>query len=292
VSKPREGWPVSFRDAVNNFDVKRFVDTVEETGAKYLIFTATHKYQFLPAPNPVLDSIQNGRTCKRDLLGEIAQGLKSRGIHMIMYYNHSCNTAQDYIWEQAVGYSDRDKNRFFDNIFNILSWMGEHYGDLAMAWWFDSLYSLATDGPRNTVSTDMTGYKVPWHRFTRAAKAGYPQRLVAYNGAWSKTYMYTTHQDYWAGELRNLEEDPPKSRYKDNGLQWHGWVCLDDKRWIHSKRNTEIPDVRFSDEDVVRYVQNCIKHQAPVTFNLSIYQDGRMSPKSLRQMQMLKNAVK
>ena len=104
--------------------------------------------------------------------------------------------------------------------------------------------------------------------------------------------MYTTHQDYWAGEIRNFEEDRPRSRYKDNGLQWHGWICLDDKRWVHTKRDTEIPDVRFSDESLVEYVRTCIEHHAPVALNLSIYQDGRMSAKSLRQMQMLKNAVK
>jgi hypothetical protein len=291
VSKPRQGWPICFSEAVKNFDVKRFVDTIADTGAQYLIFTATHRYQFLPAPNPVIDGMQTGRTCKRDLIGEMAQGLKSRGISLMMYYNHSCNRGQDHIWEQAAGYHDRDKNRFFDNILNIIEWMGQHYGDLIDAWWFDSISSLTHGGPRDTVSTDMGGFKVPWHRFTRAAKAGYPARLVTYNAAWSKTYMYTSHQDYWAGEIRNLEEDPPSSRYKDNGLQWHGWICLDDKRWVHAKRDTEIPDVRFSDEQVVEYVRTCIKHQAPVAFNLSIYQDATMSPKSLRQMQMLKNAA-
>lgn len=292
ASMPRHGWPVPFRQAVENFDVDRFVDNIAETGAEYLIFTATHRYQFLPAPNPVTDRIQTGRTCRRDLIGEIARGLKRRNIGLIMYYNHSCNRAQDYMWEQAAGYHDRDKSRFFDNIFSIVEWMGQHYGDSIKAWWFDSISSLTHGGPRDTVSTDMGDFKVPWHRFTRAAKAGYRARLVTYNAAWSKSYMYTSDQDYWAGEIRNFEEDPPGSRYKPNGLQWHGWICLDDKRWVHTKKDTEIPDVRFSDEQVIGYVRTCIKHQAPVAFNLSIYQDGTMSPKSLRQMQMLKDAVK
>jgi len=268
------------------------VDTVAETGAEYLIFTATHRYQFIPAPNPVIDRIQTSRTCKRDLLGEIAQELRRRRISLIMYYNHSCNRAQDYMWEEAAGYNDRDKNRFFDNIFNIIEWMGLHYWDLIKAWWFDSISSLTHGGPRDTVSTDMGNFKVPWHRFTQSAKAGYPNRLVTYNAAWSKSYMYTPNQDYRAGEIRSFEEDPPSNRYKDNGLQWHGWICLDDKGWVHTKRDTEIPDLRFSDEQVIKYVRKCIKQQAPVTLNLSIYQDATMSPKSLRQMQKLKNAVK
>ncbi|MHC4153858.1 MAG: twin-arginine translocation signal domain-containing protein [Planctomycetota bacterium] len=60
VSKPRQGWPICFSQAVKNFDVNRFVDTVAEVGAEYLIFTATHRHQFLPAPNPVIDGIQTG----------------------------------------------------------------------------------------------------------------------------------------------------------------------------------------------------------------------------------------
>ena len=40
MSKPRHGWSLCFNEAVEKFDVKRFVDTVAETGAEYLIFTA------------------------------------------------------------------------------------------------------------------------------------------------------------------------------------------------------------------------------------------------------------
>jgi hypothetical protein len=103
--------------------------------------------------------------------------------------------------------------------------------------------------------------------------------------------MYTTHQDYWAGEMQD-PENPPNGRYLHNGLQWHGWICLGDPLWVHTKKDTEIPDVLFSDEQLVEYVRACIKHQAPAAFNLSVYQNGSMSPKSLRQMQTLKSVVK
>ena len=73
---------------------------------------------------------------------------------------------------------------------------------------------------------------VPWERFTVAAKIGHPARLVTYNAGVNETFLYTTHQDYWAGELVNLDT-PAKGRYLDNGLQWFGWTCLEDRAWVH-----------------------------------------------------------
>jgi hypothetical protein len=42
------------------------------------------------------------------------------------------------------------------------------------------------------------------------------------------TFLYTTHQDYWAGELVDLKS-PARSRYLANALQWFGWTCIADR---------------------------------------------------------------
>lgn len=80
------------------------------------------------------------------------------------------------------------------------------------AWWFDSPYSVDPRGPHNSVTTDMTGFQFPWEQFTVVAKRGHPQRLVTYNAGVAQTFLYTTHQDYWAGELVNLDS-PANARY-------------------------------------------------------------------------------
>jgi hypothetical protein len=49
----------------------------------------------------------------------------------------------------------------------------------------------------------------------------FPGRLVTYNPGVAKTFLYTTDQDYWSGELVNLKS-PAQSRYLSNGLQWFG----------------------------------------------------------------------
>jgi alpha-L-fucosidase len=287
---PRHGSPLPFQKAVDAFDVKKFVDRLVYAGAEYLLFTSAHALQMLPAPHPVIDGVLPGRTCKRDLIGELADALAVHGMPLMVYYNHSCNSKNDPPWEQAVGYHDRDKNRFAQNLLDIISWMGERYKDKIKAWWFDSPYSLDLRGPHNSVTTDMAGFLFPWERFTVAAKRGFPNRLVTYNAGVAETFLYTTHQDYWSGELVNLKTPAP-SRFLPNGLQWFGWTCLEDRGWVQHRLDSEIPNPLYSDEEIASYVRTCNSHQAPMTFNVGIYQDGAMAPASVEQLHRLAAAL-
>jgi len=291
---PKKGPPLPFQEAVDAFDVKRFVDAMVHAGADYLLFTATHALQMLPAPNPVIDKICPGRTCRRDLIAEFADGLAAEGKHLLVYYNHSCNRQDDPEWRKKVGYDGRDKNVLAQNLMDIVGWMGKRYGEKVKAWWFDSPYSLDGRGPGNSVTTDITGFQFPWERFTVAAKSGYSDRLVTYNPGVPdtvKAFQYTTHQDYWAGELNDLKT-PAKARYLDSGLQWFGWTCLDDRGWVHHQLNTEIPQPLYSDTEMIDYVRTCNSHQAPMTFNVGTYQDGTLAPASVEQLYRLGLALR
>lgn len=287
---PRTGPPKPFQTAVADFNLDQFVNAVEDSGADYVLFTSAHALQQLPCPHPVLDNILPGRTCERDLIGELADALAEKKKHLLVYYNHSCNHQQDETWEQAVGYHAPNKERLAKNLLEIVSWMSKHYGGKIKAWWFDSPYSLDPRGPHNSVTTDMGDFQFPWEHFTAAAKLGYPDRLVTYNAGVNQTFLYTTHQDYWAGELVNLDS-PAKSRYLDNGLQWFGWTCLDNRRWVHTKLNTPVPPPLYSDKQLADFVWQCNTNMAPMTFNVGIYQDGTMAKASIEQLHRLHEAL-
>lgn len=287
---PQQGEPLPFQQAVDAFRLQEFVKQVKHSGADYVLFTSTHALQMFPAPHQVIDRLLPGRTCKRDLLAELADALAVHDVPLLVYYNHSCNGRNDPAWRKAVGYDGPDKNILARNLIELVSWMGERYKSKVKAWWFDSSYSLDSRGPHTTVTTDMTGFQFPWERFTVAAKAGYPARLVTYNAGVAETYLYTTHQDYWAGELVNLKS-PATGRYLPNGLQWFGWTCLEDRRWVHSKRNTEIPGPLYTDEEVIPYVRTCNVQQGPMTFNVGVYQDGTMAPASIEQLHRLGRTI-
>ena len=291
---PRESQPLPFPKAVDAFDVKKFIDALVYAGADYLLFTATHALQMLPAPHTVIDRLLPGRTCKRDLIAELADGLAAKGMPLLVYYNHSCNGKDDPQWRKAVGYDGKDKNVLARNLMDIVGWMGQRYKDKVKAWWFDSPYSLDARGPVKTVSTDMKGFQFPWEQFTAAAKHGFPSRLVTYNsgiaGRKARAFLYTTHQDYWSGEMLDLKT-PAQARYLENGLQWFGWTCLEDRAWVHRRVNAAIPKPIYSDDAVIPYVRTCNSHQAPMTFNVGIYQDGTMAPASVEQLHRLGAAL-
>jgi len=280
---PRQGEALPFADAVAGFQLKRFLNAVEMSGADYIIFTATHALQMLPCPHPVVDDVLPGRTAERDLLGEIAQGLADLGKKLIVYYNHSCNQGDDPPWEQAVGYHDQTQDRLADNLCAIVRWLGERYGQFIQAWWFDSSYSLDPRGPCNSVTTEIRDLRFPWERMTVAAKAGYAHRLVTYNAGVGQTFLYTDHQDYWAGEMTDLHT-PPGARFLDNGLQWHGWTCLDDPRWVYTENGTRPHSPLYSDGEILAFLSNCRRHQAPMCFNVICFQDGLPAEPSIRQM--------
>jgi hypothetical protein len=286
----RAGSPLPYAEAVDRFRLGEFLAAVSASGADYVIFTLTHALQFLPCPHPVVDGILPGRTMKRDLLGELARGLEAIGKKLIVYYNHSCNQGEDPAWESAVGYHGQPKDRLADNVCAIVSWLGERYGNLIRAWWFDSCYSLDPRGPHNAVSTDLGNFQFPWEKLTKAAKAGHAQRLVTYNSGVALDFLYTDHQDFWAGELSNLEA-PPTKRFLDNGLQWHGWACLDEPGWIYSNNRTLPHAPLYSDQEVVTFLSACRRHQAPMTFNVAIYQDGVLAERSVRQLARVVKAM-
>ncbi len=280
-SKPvgMDDW-LPFAETVARFDVEKYVSEIADTGAQYIIFTSAHALQMLPAPCDVIERILPGRTSKRDLIGEIADACHKRGMHFIQYYNHSCNAGDDPEWEYAVGYHERDKRKLTKNLCEIVSEMGSRYGKRVDAWWFDSCYALDNRGLYSNVSTDMHGFQFPWEEFVDAAKAGYSGRLVTLNSGVMLHYLYSTHQDYEAGEANQMIA-VPESQFTREHLQGHRWACLDYAGWVHNRVNTPLAKPRYTRAQVADYVRDCNQVKVAVTFNVDIDRNATLSPESL-----------
>ena len=92
--------------------------------------------------------------------------------------------------------------------------------------------------------------------------------------------MYTSHQDYLAGEA-NILAASPKSRWDDNGLQSHRWICLDNPAWVHNRAETSLHPARFSCEELTAYFRAAAGALTPVTVNVDVDQNGQILPESL-----------
>lgn len=283
---------VPFEQAVESFSPARYADQIAGAGADYVIFTSAHALQMLPAPCAAIDRVAPGRTTTRDLIGELADACHARGLHFILYYNHSCNHGDDPAWEYAVGYHERDKSRFIANLLAILRELGGRYGSKVEAWWFDSCASL---DPRDKYGWDKltSGYRdflFPWDDWVSAAKTGFDNRLVTLSAGMLRHYLYSTHQDYEGGEVNQLES-PASARFDTDHLQAHRWVCLDNPGWVHAKVMTPLAPPRYAPERLVDYIQICNQVKVPVTFNLDIDRTGLISPESLAVLHTAKQAL-
>jgi hypothetical protein len=167
------------------------------------------------------------------------------------------------------------------NLLGIPRELGGRYGTKVEGWWFDSCSSLDPRGPWNAVTTRMHDFRFPWEDWTEAAKTGNRARLVALSPGMLRHHIFSTHQDYEAGEANQIVA-VPSSQFTIEHLQAHRWVCLDNPGWVHDRVMTPLARPRYTREEVADYVSACNKSRVPVTFNVDIDQTGLLSPESLR----------
>ncbi len=288
ATMPREGDPLAYERAVARFDVPSFVAQVKEMGAGHVLFTSTNSRHHFPCPHPVVDGILPGRTCERDLLGDLASALADAGLRFIVYYNSGTH-AGDPEWREASG-ADDDAERFFDNWRSIIAYLGERYGDRLTAWWFDGGYELEAVGKR------IGG--APWADLTIAAKAGHPERLVCYNPGIENMHSYTDHQDYWAGEICRLNFIP-RGDLTPMGLPWYAFVSWhgDSRKprcghWVMNADNRAVSWRSPPAEAAAGMVRDFRAAGGAVTFNLFCYQDGDIYDGDFATMRELATILK
>ena len=270
TTQPRHGRQLPFPAAVQEFDVGALADTVAETGAGYVIFTAVHGVHWFPAPIRAIEGVMAGRTCARDLIGDLADALGERGIRLLLYY---CNGGSEAAWAETSGYHSADRTRYYDHFCRIFTEIGERYGERIAGYWFDFC-------PFNAA-----------HRFERlfaAAKAGNPSRIVAWN-SWL-IRQPSEFQEYLAGEAAGNLLLPEAAAFGD--LQPHLLIVADEEDWVHDRPDSAISPPLFTTDRLVDWIKACRQRDIVATINMGIYQDGSVSPETLAQMAAVRRAIR
>ncbi|BDS05879.1 hypothetical protein NT6N_09190 [Oceaniferula spumae] len=292
---PPKGPIKDWEAKVNDFDLDGFIKLVEDSGARYVVWSITWGNQYISAPIKSLDAIIAGRTTKRDLLGEMVDRLHEKGGKVIFYYHYGydCYHSQDTAWLKAAGGMEADKTKLYASLMNILSEVGTRYGDKLDGWWFDGgarYLNCHFDGS----SGDQGILTAPLKKFTEAARAGNPKRMVAYN-SWIKPRI-TEYQDYYGGEGKTsfkaseLSDGVFKSG-RQKGLQAHGCFILE-KRWGHIDEDTPIAKPKHDIKKLTAWVKQAQQGRYPISINLEMYEDGSVSPESYALLKELKAATR
>lgn len=282
LTTPRRGPRKPYKQAVNDLDVEALASLVEETGAGYVILTTNHGDPTCPAPIRSWEELHPGWTTQRDLIADFAGALHRRGMRLMLYMN--CPGLGDLLQGSAgaIDVPKYSEERYAEILVRVFTEFGLRYGDRVAGYWLDSWFQTTESYPN-----------LPFETLSRAIKAGYPDRMVAYN-YWAFP-IETEWQDYWAGELTDLPVKRFGSRYirrgAGKGLQAHSAIRLDDP-WFHITPNTDIQPPRYTAAQLIRYIKTCMEDQAAVTFGVGIYQDGTISEASRQVLRDVRRAIR
>ena len=284
-SYPPQGDKKTWPGFAQDFQVVPFVDMVEKTGAGFVVWSATWRTYYFPAPIKAIDEILSGRTSKRDLIMEIADELNKRGIKLILYYHVGHGDLPNTNWWNRNWNpnwleENYDKSLFFKNWQNIITEVGERYGEKLAGWLFDD---------------DCVIYPADYETLGRATKAGNPDRLVAYN-SWIGS-RFTEFQDYSFGEgfLGPDRETVINGKFVKGpfkGLQAFGCVMLDGPDWGVYQPDFKVLPPFYSEEKAAAIARHAAQTKAPIAFNLLMYEDGTVSPASLKTMERIRQVVR
>lgn len=279
-----------YEEAVNHFDVGAFARTAEETGASWVVFTTTHGKYFYPGPLKAMDRVLPGRTCRRDLVRELADRLGEFNIRLMLYFHPGPSASEDRAWANASGISPVDDNRYNQIMLNIFSEIGHRYGQKLSGWYVDGAYGYYV---RNT----------SFEHLTRALKAGNPGRAVGYF-AWIYPKWsvfggdFTAYVTYPFGPL-----PPPMPRewFSEGGpyenLQPNFDITMEHVWTSAGPLNGTWPAPMYAPQTLVQYFKRLADRDCPVAINLVTAEDVTsqrpfINPDSLEMLKRIRKAVK
>jgi hypothetical protein len=269
---------------IANFDVATFVEDVVKTGAGYVIFGLGQTSGYYSSPNAAYLSITNTQPGQyvptRDLMLEVAQGLKKKGIATLAYVAADGPTAAPAeIINNFPVRSDTASDPDFRKRFNqmIREW-AERWGTDVAGWWIDGAwvdgYSNPIDGQTNL------------NELISAARAGNPTALIAANPSSGKFTTLTDRQNFLAGEDTYFSRLPsPTTTNSGNQQAWHTISFLG-TNW------GEPSATRYSDRQLINYIQAVNQGGGIVTMDVAVDNNGHLSSMQVAQVASVKTAVR
>ena len=288
---PQSGEKKKWPQMVDDFDVEKFANTMQDIGAGYVIWSPMWRSYYFPAPIKAIEDLVPGRTSKRDLIGDLISALGKRGIKLMLYYQ--CGRG-DREWRAANWSKNEDPNNwgvdpdFRKHWGDIITEIGMRYGK-GLAGWLD----------------DEGEYPKPFEVIARQMKAGNPDRIISIND-WVRPRL-TDFQDYQFGEGFTGLNNGAGIRYPNGperggngiyekgphkGLQAHGCFVLDGPDWGVFRPNQTINPPQFKNEQLTSMVEEAVARKIPLSFCLLMYEDGTMSEKSLEAMRLVRKVAR
>lgn len=308
-------------EAVNGFDVNRFMKDFDQSGAEWLIFTIGQNTGTYASPNSVIDSLAGkGHTSKRDLVLEIAKAVKKRGKRFIAYLPCEIRVNESllkgFAWNPELNTDQAEFQRLY--LKAVREW-AVRFGKNLDGWWFDGCYS-------NHPIFD--NKQMNWEAWYDAARAGNMDAVLTFNdGSYLKSIIkpIVPEHDYLSGEQLVIIDGKLRLGLKKEGYKLYlpqsayveGTQCLNhtlltiDAYWAHNSESAKFPEwanypykgnqlptpdgmepPAYSDKELQMFVKNYTDIGGAVTLNVGIFQEGHIGKLTLKQLQVMKENYK
>ena len=287
---PRDTSSAEYNRWVDAFDVDKFAETVELTGASWVIWGLGRVW--FNSPNATLDGFVGDFTSNRDLPLEISNALQARGIKFMLYAAaDKTESEDDALGKLALGWglNDRYTSTYVNNWADVLQVWSDRYATRVSGWWIDHAY------PRYAVSVTARGASNPELAICRNhLLSGNSDGIVAFNHGWQDLDAHTPQEDYRSGHERAIAQSVASSRWW-HGLQWHYLSRLGPGLWGSE-------GIRYGTQVLIDYVNENNRHEGANTFSVFIYSKpgesaegivkspGNLSNAQIRQLSALRDA--
>ena len=267
------GKQTSWDQCVNEFDVEKFADRMQEAGAGYVMFTMMQQTRFLVAPNETFDRLTGykpGEACStRDLVEDLYQALRKRNIDLMLYWTGDAASVDP---QAAAGLKVQFPvtEEFIQNWADVAAEYGHRYKDKVRGYWVDGCYTGIGHNSR-TLKILADGLR-----------AGNPDRIIAFNpGVEPYVGSHSEWEDYTCGEM-DAFADLPTSRFVD-GKQWHILSYLGS--WWGA------PGVALTRQQLADYVFTVNELGGVVTIDVMLYRDGDLDRSQLEVLRTLRHKL-
>ena len=275
-----------WRRRVDAYDVEGLADQLAQVGAAHLLFTLGQNSGHYAAPNETLGRLApslRDRCASRDLISDLHAALNPRGIKLVVYLPSGA-PAQDAGACRALGWEwgydapwpqilpgRQTSNRlagFQRNWESVVREWSLRWGRKIAGWWIDGCY-FADAMYRHPEAPN-------FQSLADALRAGNPDALLAFNpGVRLPLSRFAPVEDYTAGEFDVALPEIPAQGTLDVIPHVLGYLG---ETWGRGD------EPRFSDPLVSAYTRYVRDAGGVVTWDVPVWQRGRIEPVFLRQL--------
>lgn len=274
---------------VDSFDVNQLAEQLSSVGTAYYVITIGQNSGHYCSPNSAYDKyvgISPSKCSERDLIKDISEALKPKGIKLMVYLPSGAPAADITAFEKLGwkwGYGGnwpsggaRTGERLAEFQLKwqeIISEWSIRWGNNVVGWWLDGCY-FSDEMYRNPEPPN-------FQSFSESLKAGNPDSIVAYNpGVLVPVISLTEFEDYTAGEISDAF--PVCSGRWVNGAQYHILSYLGN--WWGGG------EPRFPDEFVIGYTKHVNSKNGVVTWDVPISESGVIPEAFINQLTVIGRA--